>query len=583
MWRRRPVPRAALTLAVGLLAAGIAIAVGATGVLDRLELSSVDERFVLRGKQPSPKDVVILGMGESTLASLGRQTPYPRSFHARAIDALVHAGAGAIAYDVEFSDPSVPHEDAALLTAAKRAGPKLVLGTTRVEDGKPVVIGAADLQRHGVRIGDANFALDDDGAIRRMTATFDGVPQFSTVAAKLASSRPIHPRPLLGDGAWIDYRGPPGTVKELPFADAVRGKLDPKDVQGKLVVVGATAPSLHDDHTTSQEGLMSGPEIVAAAAHTAIEGFPLSDPPGWLEPLMAIIAGLVAPVATLRGRPGREIVRALVAAAAGLVALLVGTQIAFNAGAVIGFVVPLIALVLGTAGAVALAYAIEIRARRRVRATFERFVPKEVVGELLARGGASPRLPGERVEATILFCDLRGFTTLAERLEGEVIEVLDRWFNEMGDAVLDHGGTLVSFQGDGIMAVFGAPIHVPDHAERALAAAREMLDVRLPRFNAWLQEQGLIDEPKRMGIGINTGTIMSGSVGSDRRLEYAAVGDATNTASRLQSLSKQSAHQLFMAQSTRDKLGDTDGLVRLGPMQLSGRTEPCVVWTLPSG
>jgi hypothetical protein len=81
----------------------------------------------------------------------------------------------------------------------------------------------------------------------------------------------------------------------------------------------------------------------------------------------------------------------------------------------------------------------------------------------------------------------------------------------------------------------------------------------------------------------STRTIMSGSVGSDRRLEYAAVGDATNTASRLQSLSKQSAHQLFIAQSTRDKLGDTDGLVRLGSMQLSGRTEPCVVWTLPSG
>jgi len=236
--------------------------------------------------------------------------------------------------------------------------------------------------------------------------------------------------------------------------------------------------------------------------------------------------------------------------------------------------------VLGTAGAIALSYATETRARRRVRSTFERFVPKEVVGELLARTDASPRLPGERVEATVLFCDLRGFTTLAERLEGEVIEVLDRWFNEMGDAVLDNGGTLVSFQGDGIMSVFGAPIHAPDHAARALAAAREMLDVRLPRFNAWLEEQGLIDEPKRMGIGVNTGTIMSGSVGSDRRLEYAAVGDATNTASRLQSLSKRSDHQLFVAQSTRDALGDADGLVLLGPMDLPGRREPCTVWTL---
>src|SRR5262249_38836577 len=92
--------------------------------------------------------------------------------------------------------------------------------------------------------------------------------------------------------------------------------------------------------------------------------------------------------------------------------------------------------------------------------------------------------------------------------------------------------------------------------------------------------QGLIDEPKRMGIGVNTGLIMSGSVGSERRLEYAAVGDATNTASRLQSLSKQSDHQLFVAQSTRDALGDAHGLVPLGPMDLPGRQEPCVVWTL---
>ena len=580
MWRRRPVPRAALTLAVGLLAAGIAIAVGATGVLDRLELSSVDERFALRGTQPAPEDVVVVGLDDADLRRVHSQV-LPRSLHARVIDNLLRAGARVVAYDIEFSDPSTPHEDAALLNAAKRAGPRLVLATTRIVHGQPTVLDAASLRRHGVRIADADFHLDIDGAIRRVTGRVHGVPQLAAVAAGAATRRPIHPRPLQGKGAWIDYWAPPDEMTILPFADVLSGDVDPKQVRGKLVFVGSTATVLQDFHPTAEPGAMSGPQIQQAAAHTVLAGFPLSDPPGWLEPLMAIVAGLVAPIATLRGRPGREIVRALVAAAAGLVALLAGTQVAFNGGAVIGFVVPLIALVLGTAGAVALAYAIEIRARRRVRATFERFVPKEVVGELLARGDASPRLPGERVEATILFCDLRGFTTLAERLEGEVIEVLDRWFNEMGDSVLDHGGTLVSFQGDGIMAVFGAPIHVPDHAERALAAAREMLDERLPRFNAWLQEQGLIDEPKRMGIGINTGTIISGSVGSDRRLEYAAVGDATNTASRLQSLSKQSEHQLFIAQSTRDKLGEPDGLVRLGPMELAGRTEPCVVWTLP--
>jgi adenylate cyclase len=580
MWRRRPVPRAALTLAVGLLAAGIALAVGATGVLDELELNSVDERFQIRGTQPPPKNVIVVGIGDTTLRRVHAQV-LPRSLHARVIDTLLRAGARVVAYDVEFSDPSTPHEDAALLNAARRAGPRLVLATTRVtQDGRLAVLDGADLQRHGVRLGDADLLLDNDGAMRRVQGLVHGVPGFAAVTAGAASPRPIHARPLQGDGAWIDYTGPESSLPEIPFDDVLSGRFDPRSVRGKVVVVGATATVLQDYHRTSEPGVMAGPQIQAQATQTILSGFPLSDPPGWLAPLMTIIAGLVAPLATLRGRPGREIVRALIAAGLGLVVLVVATQLAFNGGPVIKFVVPLLALLLGTAGAIALAYAVEIRARRRVRATFERFVPKQVVGELLERTDASPRLPGERVEATVVFCDLRGFTLLAEQLEGEVIEVLDRWFNEMGDAVLDNGGTLVSFQGDGIMSVFGAPIGMPDHAARALACAREMLDVRLPRFNAWLEEQGLIAEPKRMGIGINTGTIMSGSVGSDRRLEYAAVGDATNTASRLQSLSKQSDHQLFVAQSTRDALGDADGLVLLGPMELPGRREPCTVWTL---
>ena len=576
--------RAGITLAVGVLAAVVALIVGEIAAVQRLELKAVDARFTIRGNQGAPKDVVILGIDESTLDRLNRQTPYPRSVHAGVIDTLRRDGAAAIGYDIEFSDPSLPHEDAALLAAARRAGPRLVLGTTKVRGTQPIVIAAADLRRRGVRIGDANFPLDKDGAIRRMTATFDGVPQFSIVTAQTAARRPIDAKPLEGDGAWIDFPGKPGTVREIPFADAVQGRLKPEDVRGKVVIVGATAPSLQDQHTTSEPGLMSGPEINAAAIHTALSGFPLSDAPGWVKPLLAFIAALIAPLATLRGRAGRAIVRAVVVAGIGLVVLLAGVQLAFDEGVVVPIVVPIIALVLGTLGASAVAYApTEIRERRRMRATFERFVPKPVVEDLLQRRDASPRIPGQRVEATVLFCDLRGFTTLAERLEGEqVIAVLDRWFNEMGDAVLDHGGTLVSFQGDGMMAVFGAPIHTEAHAEQAVSAAREMLDMRLPRFTEWLVAEGVTDAPMRVGIGINTGVVMSGSVGSDRRLEYAAVGDATNTAARLQALSKESEHQLFVAESTRDAIGGGDGLVWLGPMEIRGRAERIVVWTLAS-
>jgi adenylate cyclase len=567
--------RAGVTLGVGVVAAAVALILGGTGVLDRLELNSVDERFAIRGDQPPPKDVVLVGIDDRTLDTINRQTPYPRSFHAKVIDALRRAGAAAIAYDIEFSNPSVPHEDAALLTAAQRAGSRLVLGTTVLRRGQPVVIGAANLRKHGVRIGYVNFPLDVDGAIRRMPATLDGAPQFALLSAQTASRRHIDPAPAeQGDGAWIDYPGPEGTVRAISFVNVLDGHFRPADVRGKLVVVGATSPVLQDQHTTSEPGVMSGPEINADAAHTALTAFPLADPPGWLQPVLALVAALVAPLATLRGRPGRALLRAAIAGAVGLVVLLVGTQVAFGAGLVIGFVVPLLALVLGTLGAAGVAYATEIRDRRRMRSTFERFVPKEVVGQLLDRPGASPRLPGQRVDATVLFCDLRGFTTLAESLDGDrVIAVLDRWFNEMGDAVLDHGGTLVSFQGDGMMAVFGAPVATPDHPQRALAAAQEMLDVRLPRFAEWL------GQPVRMGIGVNTGPVMSGSVGSERRLEYAAVGDATNTAARLQALSKESEHQLFVAESTKDALGDSNALSRLGPVELRGRAEPIVVWT----
>jgi adenylate cyclase len=374
MWRRRPVPRAALTLAVGLVAAGIALAAGATGPIRQLELDSVDQRFAVRGNQPEPRDVVVVGINEQTLKALPFNWPFPRSLHARVIRNLLRAGARVVAYDLEFAAPSTPHEDAALLTAARQAGPRLVLGTTIVKDGQNFVIDGTGLRAAGVHIGNADFRLDEDGVIRRVTGRVHGQPQFAVTAATLASRRPVHQRPLQGAGAWIDYTAPDGDLRELSFVDVLRGEVDPKYVRGKLVVVGATATVLQDHHATPV-GEMTGPQVQAAAAHTVLAGFPLSDAPGWLEPLAAIVAGLLAPLATLRGRAGREIVRALAAAALGLVALLVGVQLAFDGGAIIKLVVPLIALVLGTAGAVALAYTIEIRARRRVRATFERFVP----------------------------------------------------------------------------------------------------------------------------------------------------------------------------------------------------------------
>ena len=180
-----------------------------------------------------------------------------------------------------------------------------------------------------------------------------------------------------------------------------------------------------------------------------------------------------------------------------------------------------------------------------------------------------------------MFTDLRGFTAFTERRTPElVIAALNRYFDETSDAILENGGTLVAYRGDGFLAVFGAPIEIEDHADRALATAREMIEIRLPRFNAWLRENGFGEEV-RMGIGLNSGPFMSGNVGSLRRLEYTVHGDVVNTASRIEGLTKTVGGPILFAQSTRDAfVRQPDDLELVGDVEVRGRGATVALWTV---
>jgi adenylate cyclase len=147
---------------------------------------------------------------------------------------------------------------------------------------------------------------------------------------------------------------------------------------------------------------------------------------------------------------------------------------------------------------------------------------------------------------------------------------------------MDEEGTLVCYMGDGIMAVFGAPLEQPDHADRALRAAREMTGPRLEQFNAWLREEGLSEEGFRMGVGLNTGWVMSGNVGSERRIEYTAVGDTTNTAARLEGMTKGTPYQIFVADSTLRALTQPpDDLEFVDELAVRGRSTKLKLWGVP--
>jgi adenylate cyclase len=204
-----------------------------------------------------------------------------------------------------------------------------------------------------------------------------------------------------------------------------------------------------------------------------------------------------------------------------------------------------------------------------------------VVDDVLARTDDDLRLGGVRTVGTVMFTDLRGFTAFTEQRSPEVvIAALNRYFDETSDAILEHGGTLVAYRGDGFLAVFGAPIEIEDHADRALATAREMIEVRLPRFNDWLRENGLGDEV-RMGVGLATGSFMSGNVGSLRRLEYTVHGDPVNTASRIEGMTKTVGHPILFADSTfQALLAPPEDAERLGEFEVRGRESTVSLWTV---
>src|SRR4051812_31911364 len=595
--RRRGRIRVLLLLLVAVLAVTVGLVAHGTELFKTIELSSVDARFSVRGDEKPPSDLVVVGVDAQSQLKLNEQWPFPRSYHARVIDKLKADGAKIIAVDIAISQPSklkprfcdfagdkFPPDDCALLEASA-AAKNLVFSATEVGKGQSIpFVGQtatpAIMKQLGARAGYTGIVDDSDGGARRYLYGFNGLKSFAIAVAERETGKPV-PASIFtdeGESAWIDFYGGPGTIPTVPYWQVYEGKTPPGVFRGKTVVVGATDPVLKDvfHSSTSGDQLMSGPELQAHAIGTVRAGNPLRRSSEAVDLLLIVVLGLVAPLAALRLR-----LWGLAVALFAGVAFVVAAWLLFNGGTIVAFVYPLLALVVGSVGSLVVQYFTETRERQRTKLLFSRFVPENVVDQVLEQADEDLRLGGVQREGTVMFSDLRGFTSFAESLPVErVIEVLNKYLGEMSAAILDNGGTLVAYMGDGIMAVFGAPIEQPDHADRALAAAREMLGPRLATFNDYLRAEGL-GEGFRMGVGLNSGHVMSGNVGSQRRLEYTAIGDTTNTAARLEGMTKGTPHQLFMSQAVVDLLrSQPDDLVLVGEFEVRGRTQKITLWSI---
>lgn len=584
----------------------------ATDALDGLELDTVNQRFSVRGERPPPKDLVVVQIDDKTFEELDLQWPFPRSVHAQVIERIDADRPKVIAYDVQFSERSAPRlvqlasrrtasilrltrprarraltqigdeDDLDLVNAILATNGRTVLSFTETDRGKVNFLdaGPAPLEEIDARPGNGTFSSDPGAVIRRVDHAINGLPTLPVAAVEVADRRRIDPGDFPSGGAWIDYYGGSDTLRTVSFSDVAKGRLGKGFFRDKLVVVGPSAPTLQDVHPTSSTGAddeMAGGEIHATAIDTIRRGFPLRSVPDWVNLLAIVLAGVLTPLLSLR-LPALASLAIALAAGAGYAAAAFAL---FDGGHVVALTYPLLTLAMSAIAALAIHYLTAAFERARTRDLFTRFVPEDVVGEVLKQAGGA-RLGGVGRTATVMFSDMRGFTSFSESLPPErVITILNRYLTTMVDDAIDpHGGTLVAYMGDGIMAVFGAPLHSDDHADRALAAARAKL-VALERFNAWLHAEMGFEKSFRMGIGLNTGPVTSGNVGSLRHMAYTTIGDTTNTAARLEAMTKTTPYMLLMSEATRAALSaPPDDLVYVDEVEVRGRTQKVKLWSV---
>jgi CHASE2 domain-containing sensor protein len=346
--------------ALTAIAGGLALQL--TGTLAGPERESIAARFQLR-EQPRPSEIVVVAIDDVTFAELQQQWPFPRSMHGRLIDRLHAAGAADIVYDVQFTEPTRPREDMALYQAIDRAG-GAVLATTEVdENGRTNVLGG-DRNLRAIRAVAASSSLpvDPNGLKTRFEHSVDKLPTLAVRVADRAGSK-VDRSEFPADGAWIDYRGGPETFPTLSFSRVLSGRVDPDRIRGKIVVVGATAPSLQDIHSTpAGDGPMAGPEVEANAIWTALHGLPLRSAPGSLNLLLLV---LMAALPAVAARRLRIVVLGALAPALGM-AYVVAAHLAFLEGTIVDIAVPLATLLISTVGVIVVSHTSETRERWRV-------------------------------------------------------------------------------------------------------------------------------------------------------------------------------------------------------------------------
>lgn len=559
-----------------IIVCGVLLA--ATSATQPFDLKLLDFQFrLLRAWFPRtvPRDVVIVGVDEDT----ARRFPEPITlWHAhlgRLLSALALAKPAVVGLDLVLPDRSydavVPGSDKKLLKGLldARLSAPLVLGQTVEPSGKPRSIHPLFLRVAGSS-GYALFPVDRDGVVRRFDERLaEGDRPVPTLAGEMARKLGV-----AVPAGTIDYwRG--ALFNYLPLHQVLQWvevgdeQALARSFRGKPVLIGAAFP--FEDRQLAPVQLAAwepaapntaGVLLHAQTLRNLLNGGFVQTVPG------VIVAAVCIALAALWFVPtGTAVAMSLLA---GIVLLIAGLTIwLLTLGWMFPAVAPALTAVLALGGRNAYDTLLKLRERRRLRASFGGYVSPSVMEEILG-GSIQPELGGVNRFVCVLFSDIRGYTTRSEGMTPEqVIGFLNRYFERTVALIHERGGAVVSFMGDGIMAVFGAPKELDNPCLEAFEAARSMLRY-VAELNAEFREEGVA--PIEIGIGLHAGEAVIGHVGSSARHDYTAIGDVTNVASRLESLTKEAGYRIIVSSVVAGHLGKEDGLAALGPMAIKGHS-----------
>jgi adenylate cyclase len=571
--------------------AGIAVVALATAnpfsFFEIAELKALDAQFTLRGPRAPVSPIVVVTIDEDSFDGLNLSWPWPRAMHAKFLDIVGRGGPVAIGMDILFTEPSSrgPADDAALAAAVDRLHDRIVLAAALTTVGDASFVKQAlnppiPEVRGRAAFGSADYDSDADAFVRRATLKREFQdrewPGFDMLLYRRAErARLAHAPAPAGPELLVNYRGGPGTFPMVAYHRVVTGEIPPEVFAGKIVLVGATTPTLHDIFPTpfaSQSG-MPGVEIHAHTLETLLQGIALRRAPRLLVPVIAVLAGALAAwtATALRPLPAFGVITG------GVLGYLGASHAAFLWTRYWVEVVPVpLALLVTYAGTVAKNFAQEQREKRRL----SRFFSPDVVSEIV-RHKDDAKLAANRRRMTVLFSDIRGFTSMSEKMQPEeVVTFLREYLTVMTEAVFKHGGTVDKYIGDAIMALYNVPFEAPDHALRAVRTAIEFQERLRPLAERFATEHG---GTLACGVGIHTGDAVVGTIGSEQRLEYTAIGDTINLGSRLEGLTKEFNVPIIISEATYAEVRKHFGARDLGEVTVKGKAIPVKIYAIIPG